>query len=1009
MTPDSPYKGLASFGDSELDALLFFGRERERETIVANLLASRLTVLYGPSGVGKSSLLAAGVAQGLRRAGAGAVVVHSTWAGNPVESLLDSIRREVPDLGPTAGLEDAVAAAAHARGEAHLLLDQFEDCFRYPEGAAVVDELPRLLDRPGLRLTVLLALRDDALADLDVLTAQLPDAFGNLLRLEALDPHAGREAIVRPLDRFAELTGQRFTAEPDLVDALLEQVGEGDRVETPFLQLVLERVWAEERRAGSDVLRLETLAELGGAAAIVRAHVQGSLESLPREHEDAVARIVRQLVTPSGAKLSHPESDLAALAGVDPGTLRRLVTTLDRERILRSQDGAGGAPRIEIFHDVLAEPLLAWQQGHELERERRNARRDRRRLWTIVGAVLAALVVVTALAVFAFAQRSSARAQARRAHAHELDARALAGLVTDPAASLRTALQAAQLAPDAAAESALRTSLLSLREERVLRPGGAVLTASFSPTADELVAAGRNGALLYAADGRVLARLVGSGATTAAWSPDGRELAVGGENHVAVIFDAAGRTLRTVQTAAPIAALSYAGHVLLAGSGGHVRLVYGTKGPIRTLSFPGAVVAAALTPDRRFVAVAAKRSGRVTTYLIDVATRRIRATLPERGIEAVAISPDGTLLATGSTDTTARLWAVPSGRLLHVLPQRGHVVAVRFSHRGRLLLSSSADGTAAVWDARRGVRDLLLVGSTGGATDATLSPGGTKIAVAFADDDARLYDATDGRLLAPLAGHTAPVTSVGFDRSGRAIVTASDDGTVRLWSTTAGDELVPVDHRSGPVTASFVGDDVIRTVGGGVARFVTVTGKVLRTQPATAPPPPTAVRSPDGSLEATTHGREVDLRDAHSGRILHRLLGNGSVVDDMQFSRDGRLLVTAGADHLARIWDAHSGYLLHVLRGHFFAVRTAEFSPDARWVVTASQFTAGLWDASTGRLLQYLRGHTKPLTGASFSPDGRYIVTGGDDGVASIVRCEICAPLAGLERTARQRLDSIGG
>ncbi|MDX6481241.1 MAG: hypothetical protein QOG85_1751, partial [Gaiellaceae bacterium] len=61
--PDSPYKGLAAFEDSELDALLFFGREPEVDAVVANVLASRLTVLYGPSGVGKSSLLGAGVAR----------------------------------------------------------------------------------------------------------------------------------------------------------------------------------------------------------------------------------------------------------------------------------------------------------------------------------------------------------------------------------------------------------------------------------------------------------------------------------------------------------------------------------------------------------------------------------------------------------------------------------------------------------------------------------------------------------------------------------------------------------------------------------------------------------------------------------------------------------------------------------------------------------------------------------------------------------------------------------
>ena len=59
VAPTSPFKGLSAFEDSELDALLFFGREREREIVVANLIASRLTVLYGPSGVGKSSLLRA--------------------------------------------------------------------------------------------------------------------------------------------------------------------------------------------------------------------------------------------------------------------------------------------------------------------------------------------------------------------------------------------------------------------------------------------------------------------------------------------------------------------------------------------------------------------------------------------------------------------------------------------------------------------------------------------------------------------------------------------------------------------------------------------------------------------------------------------------------------------------------------------------------------------------------------------------------------------------------------
>src|SRR5512135_1741225 len=114
--PESPYKGLAAFEDSELDALLFFGREREVAAVAANVLANRLTVLYGPSGVGKSSLLYAGVARRLRELSGAPVVVHDTWAEDPAGRLIASVQAECGELGATAGLVDSVAAAAQQRG-----------------------------------------------------------------------------------------------------------------------------------------------------------------------------------------------------------------------------------------------------------------------------------------------------------------------------------------------------------------------------------------------------------------------------------------------------------------------------------------------------------------------------------------------------------------------------------------------------------------------------------------------------------------------------------------------------------------------------------------------------------------------------------------------------------------------------------------------------------------------------------------------------------------------------
>src|SRR5581483_10557966 len=238
--PDSPYKGLASFEDSALDALLFFGRERERETVVANVLASRLTVLYGPSGVGKSSLVRAGVAQRLRDASGAPVVVHDSWAEDPAGALASSVAAECGELGATAGLVDTVAAAAQRSRELHLLLDQFEEYMLYHGlDGPLSSALPELLRRPGLRVNVLISIRDDALAELDEFAGRIPELFGNLLRLDRLDREAGRDAIVGPLARYSELRGKRFTAEDALVEAVLDEASTPAGVETPYLQLVL--------------------------------------------------------------------------------------------------------------------------------------------------------------------------------------------------------------------------------------------------------------------------------------------------------------------------------------------------------------------------------------------------------------------------------------------------------------------------------------------------------------------------------------------------------------------------------------------------------------------------------------------------------------------------------------------------------------------------------------------------------------------------------------------------
>ena len=177
----APFRGLSPFGDSELDAMFFFGRERDTEIVVANLLAARLTVLYGPSGVGKTSLLRAGVARRMRAlAGRGAsrrrpgsaVVVFSSWAGDPVPLLAQAVAAEVsaitgvhhPEQPSSSRLADIVDHwSTVLDGELFIVLDQLEEHFVYHEDEAgpgtLVGELPEVVSRPHLRAHVLLAPR----------------------------------------------------------------------------------------------------------------------------------------------------------------------------------------------------------------------------------------------------------------------------------------------------------------------------------------------------------------------------------------------------------------------------------------------------------------------------------------------------------------------------------------------------------------------------------------------------------------------------------------------------------------------------------------------------------------------------------------------------------------------------------------------------------------------------------------------------------------------------------
>ena len=1068
VRPASPYRGLAPFEETELDALLFFGREREREVVTANLIASRLTVLYGPSGVGKSSLLRAGVAHalnsGARRnlelhgAPEAAAVVVANWVNEPLRTILDAVEETVAelrgDVPETSSLPfvDALSRYAGALdGDLYVILDQMEEYFLYhgAEGGPLAEQLPRLLRASETHVNVLLALREDALSRLDAFAAGVPGILRNRLQLEHLDRTAARAAIVEPLERWNALgDGDHVELEPALVDAVLAQVAasRGDvggnggaqlaaadqgRIEAPYLQLVMERLWSEERSAGSTMLRKETLDRLGGAARIVESHFERAIDELPPESRELAASAFAHLVTASGMKIAHTTDDLAAYAHSSEGAMLGVLESLTRQRILRAEQGEGaGQTRFEVFHDVLAAPVLSWRRSFEeerrLEAERAALRKRHRRLLMLAVVSLVGLALALGLAVFALTQRSEARSQAeqaranaaqaeenaarataasqraeeqaqaaqeqaRIAHARQLAANALSALTTDPELGLLLGIEAAGREQSPESEEVLREALLASRVRLVLRTDGPVHAAEYSPDGSRIAVASEDGrARIFAADsGRLLATLVHKGPVLdARFSPDGKLVATASADGTARLWRGrSGDSVRVLDHGGRVAAVEFSadGGVLVSG-GGHTARVWdvGSGELLRTLDHPAAVTMVAVSPVSDLMATAADDD---VVRIFGVSSGQLVGTVEHTArVTSVSFSTDAALMVTTSNDRTTRLHNVGSGDE-QVLPgPRGPFFDAEFSSDGALLVTGSSDGLARVWSVRNGRRLVLMTGHVNYVGTASFSPDRTWVVTGSPDRTARTWQTATGKGIAVLAGHTESVTSVAFSPDGAWVLTASEDGTARVWDPGTNTELVPLGSHGSPVlNAVFSPDGSLAASAGedGTARIFQVDGN--------APPlllrhgAPVTTVAFDGTgrrlLTASADGT-ARLWRTRDGDLIRTFRCSGPC-ETAALDPDGELVAAAGPRGVVELWRAGDGTSAGALEAGT-AVATVAFSPDGKLLVSATRDGAQLWSIPDGRLVHTLDGHRGAVVSAEFSPDGKLVLTAGNDKTARL-------------------------
>ncbi|MDJ0837446.1 MAG: transcriptional regulator [Acidobacteriota bacterium] len=367
--PKRPYKFLESFGED--DAADFQGRNVEIETVCSQLAAHPTFLVYGRSGVGKSSFLAAGMVPRLRTSGH--VVCRVQGRRDPHAAMIGAVA-EYLDMDPEsepARLAEALTALPVVP-ELFLCCDQFEEWFIREGGTASLEQaLVHLVNSPlAVRLHCCFVLREDYLAEMSRFKEIYPNIFHHELRLELLDRDKARQAASEP----ALKVGCRF--EEGLLDRILDDLTGAGGVDLPALQIVCDQLF--DRRDADGAFTLEAYRRLGSTGGILQDYLDRVLRRFSSADLSAARRAMSLLITEESERRVLAVDWLirqvhAETGGVD---LSPILEELASARVLHigKEDGRRV---VCLVHEYLVPAVSGWMT--DAMRRRRRVREVLRR------------------------------------------------------------------------------------------------------------------------------------------------------------------------------------------------------------------------------------------------------------------------------------------------------------------------------------------------------------------------------------------------------------------------------------------------------------------------------------------------------------------------------------------------------------------------------------------------------------------------------------------------------
>jgi len=1004
---DCPWPGLRFVGEER--AKYFYGRDYDILQMTQKLERHNFLVVTSSSGIGKSSLVRAGLVPSLKAqaeaTGERVVSAIFTPTAEPLrqlaEQLLKLMQLQVTEeaidqtiQSLSADAEGLKAALEVVEGDRILLvIDQFEEltlCRDKAQREIFVDNLMTAISGLPNRLWIVLTLRVDLYSQFQAYPA-LWRQLSNQHNLSKLSRDQLREVIEKPAESID------LSLDEGLADQILNDLGD-ERTSVPLLSHTMGELF--KRRKGTR-LTFESYHSIGGVGKAIGTHAQKVYKRFPPAEQTLMRAIMIDLIQ-VGDRSEHdvrrpkPFRELTG-QGLDAEQRATIIRVLCDERLLFK--GELPDESVEICHEALIHHW--WTLGRWINDGRDALRRfDRLRNdsedWeksnrdsTLLyqGTKLAdAHIAIARYSEFMkpkveaeflgtlhskFINASDVAHKRRRRRALFLKI-ALGVLATSivyvtsrwfedsskrrEIAQQRDRAESRRLSADAISQLSNDPELSLLL---------AIEAGKLASTQETDIALRR---ALTALDQRAVYLGHKAQVISICVSPDGRSLLTAGADREARIWDIAERTTKSVFQGhtdwVNSAAYSPDGtRIITAGRDAQIRIWdVTTRETVKIISgHEGSVQNAVFSSDGKRI-LSAGEDGTVRLWNAETG----KALLPplkasSNWVNVAIFSPDDNLIASAGGDGTVGLWNSHTGQKLKTFPaHQGTVIGVAFDKEGRRLVTAGSDKTAKVWDTGTWQAKTELRGHTGPVFSVEFSRNGKWVLTSSKDGTAKVWDAESGLELKAFRGHRSAINGAVFSDDGNYAYTASGDGTVRMWAIEFGQRVGSLRGHS---------DVVVKTT-----------------------------FSPDGNgLVTASHDNTVRLWNVKTLQQARVLLHPASV-EDVVFSADGTLIATAGADGIGRIWKTNSGELSRTLirstlpEAHK-ALTSVSISSDNEHIISgAEDGTLQLWDVTTGTLLKNWQAHKEPtgrnlgpgILAVVFSPENRFVATSGGDNVVRL-------------------------